>query len=552
MVTLRSYVQGEWYEADDGWADLINPCSEEAIARVSSSGLDFAKAVAFAREEGGANLRAMSFGGRGELLLAMSRALQAHRDELIGVSLENTGTTRKDAKFDIDGGIFTLSFYGQMGQAIGERKSIVDGEGLLLGRSARFWGQHLLVPLDGIAVHINAFNFPVWGFAEKAACTLLAGLPLLTKPATSSALVAARAVEILIDEAGLPPGSFSMICGSTGDLLDHLGAQDVLAFTGSASTALALRGRQNLLASSTRVNIEADSLNAAVLGPDADPSSETWAVFLRDVVREVTQKTGQKCTAVRRILVPHERVDAVQEELCARLSEVVVGNPEDGAVTMGPLATAQQLDDAVGGVGLLGKDAKRVLGSGARIDGAGNPEGKGYFLGPTLLAGSGRRCSRQRAPSRSLRSGRYAPALRRLGLPGCDGGRPGPGKSRHFRVQRRPRVPRRLPDLWRLDERTAVHRIAEGGRSTSRVRRGHAADAPRGPRTRGGRTGTRRTARPGPVPATRGNHGRPGLDRPADRPQGGLSSAPRNALRSQTWNSPDDSAPAATVPRISP
>ena len=385
MKTLRSYVSGGWYQATADFVPLLDPCSEELVAQVSSTGLDFGGALEYARERGGPALREMTVAERGDLLMAISKKLQEHRDELIALSLTNAGATRKDAKFDIDGGIFTLAHYGHMGRDLGTRRSFLDGEGIQLGRTARFWGQHVLLPLTGVAVHINAFNFPVWGWAEKAACAWLAGMPTITKPATSTAMVTERAVEIVIESGLLPDGAASLICGSTGDLLDRLGAQDVLAFTGSAATALQLRGKPNLLESSTRVNIEADSLNAAVLGPDVSSDSEVWSVFLRDVEREMTQKTGQKCTAVRRILVPQEKLDAVQEALVERLGQVVVGNPADGSVNMGPLATARQLKDTIEGVAKLGGEAQCVLGDGRRVDGVGNPAGKGYFFAPTLL-----------------------------------------------------------------------------------------------------------------------------------------------------------------------
>jgi oxepin-CoA hydrolase/3-oxo-5,6-dehydrosuberyl-CoA semialdehyde dehydrogenase len=385
MKTLRSHVCGRWHEATEGLVPLVDPCTEQPIAQAGSAGVDFGEALEFARRTGGAALRAMTFAERASLLKAMSKALHAARDELIALSLQNTGATRKDAKFDLDGATFTLAHYASLGKGIGERRVLHDGEGVQLGSSARFHGQHAWVPLRGCAVHVNAFNFPAWGFAEKAACALLAGMPVISKPATSSALVTARCVEIVVDAGILPEGALSFLCGSTGDLLDRLGPQDVLAFTGSAATALGLRGKTNLLESSTRVNIEADSLNAAVLGPDVDPESETWALFLRDVVREITQKTGQKCTAVRRILVPADRLDRVRDELVERLGDTVVGNPADASVTMGPLATRQQLDDAVAGVAELGAEAERVLGGGGRVDGHGAEPGVGFFFEPTLM-----------------------------------------------------------------------------------------------------------------------------------------------------------------------
>jgi len=231
---------------------------------------------------------------------------------------------------------------------------------------------------------------PLRAFVAIAACALLAGMPVVTKPATATALVTERAIELIVAAGILPEGALQLIVGGTGDLLDRLGPQDVLAFTGSADTACSLRSRGNLLAANTRVNVEADSLNAAVLAPDVEPaadddSSPTFRLFLKDVVREITQKAGQKCTAVRRILVPAEHLDAVQEALVSRLAKVVTGNPADASVTMGPLATAQQLRDAEYGVNELTRTATIVHGSGKRAEGAGSPEGKGFFFPPTLL-----------------------------------------------------------------------------------------------------------------------------------------------------------------------
>jgi oxepin-CoA hydrolase/3-oxo-5,6-dehydrosuberyl-CoA semialdehyde dehydrogenase len=262
---------------------------------------------------------------------------------------------------------------------------LADGDGVQLAKTEAFWTRHALVPKRGVALHVNAFNFPAWGFAEKFACAFLAGVPVITKPATATALTAHRMVEIAIDSGLLPPGSLQLVVGSTGDLVDRLGPQDVLAFTGSAATALALRGRKNLLAGSVRVNVEADSLNAAVLGPDVRPGSPLFELFVADLCREMTQKAGQKCTAVRRILVPREREGAVAEALVARLGEVVTGRPGNEGVTMGPLATEAQLADALDGIAELLATSQLLAGSGARAPGAGAPAGRGYFVEPTLL-----------------------------------------------------------------------------------------------------------------------------------------------------------------------
>ncbi len=353
MKTLRSYVAGNWHEAKSGFVPLVNPATEEEVARASSAGIDFGEALAWARERGGPALRKMTFTERAALLKEMSRVLRENRDELLDLSRQNNGTTVPDGSFDVDGASGTLAWYAVVGKKLGDRTYLVEGEGVQLAKTEAFWAQHVLVPRQGVAVHINAFNFPAWGFAEKAACALLAGMPVITKPATATALVTERCVELLIEAGVLPEGALQLIVGSTGDLLDRLGPQDVLAFTGSADTAKMLRSRDNLLASCTRVNVEADSLNAAVLGPDAAAGSAAYQLFVKDVVREITQKTGQKCTAVRRVLVPRDRIDEVQDALIAGLEKRTPGDPVDPAVKMGPVATASQLQDVLRGIAEL-------------------------------------------------------------------------------------------------------------------------------------------------------------------------------------------------------
>jgi oxepin-CoA hydrolase/3-oxo-5,6-dehydrosuberyl-CoA semialdehyde dehydrogenase len=385
MKTLKSYVNGRWHEAPSGFVPLVDPSTEEVVAQASSEGVDFGAALEFARERGGSALREMTFAQRGQLLKEMSKILRENRDELLDLSRRNNGTTKSDGSFDVDGASGTLAYYASLAKNLGDRHFMVEGDGVQLSKTEGFWGQHILVPRRGVAVHVNAFNFPAWGFGEKAACALLAGMPVITKPATATALVTERAVELIVAAGILPEGALQLIVGSTGDLLDRLGPQDVLAFTGSADTARSLRSRPNLLAANTRVNVEADSLNAAVLGPDVADGSPAHDLFLRDVVREITQKTGQKCTAVRRILAPAHRMDAVQEALISKLGAVVTGNPAAEGVTMGPVATAQQLKDAVEGVAELGRNAKIVHGTGQRIDGTGAPAGTGFFFAPTLL-----------------------------------------------------------------------------------------------------------------------------------------------------------------------
>jgi oxepin-CoA hydrolase/3-oxo-5,6-dehydrosuberyl-CoA semialdehyde dehydrogenase len=385
MQVLENYVQGRWQPGTGTLATLVNPTTGEALAQAGTGGVDMRAALVYARGVGGRALRRLSFGQRGAFLLAASKAIHAQRDALIESAIANGGNTRKDAKFDIDGATGTLAAYAEWGAKLGDTQVMLDGEGLQLGRSARLWGQHVLLPRRGAAVLVNAFNFPAWGLAEKAACAWLAGMPVVVKPATATALVAERVTRLLVDAKVLPEGALSLLCGSAGDLLDHLESQDVLAFTGSADTGYLLRSKERLLRRSVRVNVEADSLNAALLGPDVGPGSEAWNLFLRDVVTDMTQKTGQKCTAIRRILVPTERMAEVEAELKERLAQTVLGNPADEKVTMGPLATAQQLADARKGVAHLQTECDTVFGAGKEPVPVGAAPGKGFFFGPVLL-----------------------------------------------------------------------------------------------------------------------------------------------------------------------
>jgi len=255
MKTLRSYLGERWVEGAGAPQTLVDPATEEPLAQVSSDGLDLAAALDHARRKGGPSLRALSFAERGNLLKETAKAIQAHRDELLDLAVANGGNTRSDAKFDIDGAIFTLQTYAEIGSSLGTAKFLVDGEGVQLGRSPRFHGQHINVPRHGVAVQINAFNFPAWGLAEKAASALLAGMPVFSKPATSSAMVAHRLMEILVEKKVLPEGALSLLVGAPRDLPALLGAQDVLAFTGSGDTGTRIRALPNIVRESVRVNV---------------------------------------------------------------------------------------------------------------------------------------------------------------------------------------------------------------------------------------------------------------------------------------------------------
>jgi oxepin-CoA hydrolase/3-oxo-5,6-dehydrosuberyl-CoA semialdehyde dehydrogenase len=384
MQVLASWVSGSWFVGTGKRAALLNPATEETLAETSTEGLDFGGALSFARARGGATLRSMTFAERGELLLAMSRVIHQHRDHLLDLGMANGGCTRSDAKFDVDGASGTLAYYAGLGKQLGDARIQLDGPSEPLGRSPRYVSQHAILPRRGVAVLVNAFNFPAWGLGEKAACAILAGMPVVVKPATSTAVVTHRIVELLVEAKTLPDGVLSLVAGAPGDMLDHLGGEDVLSFTGGGSTATTLRSMQAVVRDSVRVNVEADSLNGAVMGLDVEPGSDTYNALLRDVSRDITQKTGQKCTAIRRIFVPRAHLDRVADDLADRLREVVVGNPVADGVTMGPVATASQRRDVLAGLARLAEESKRVLGDGPLAP-RGAPEGKGFFVAPSLF-----------------------------------------------------------------------------------------------------------------------------------------------------------------------
>jgi len=379
MKTLKSYIQGSWIEGTGKQAPLFNPATGEAIAECNSEGIDLGAACTYAREVGGPALRAMTFAERGKLLKALSLAIHEHREELLDLSQQNGGNTRGDAKFDVDGATGTLAAFAHFAKALPDATHLADGEGIQLGRTARFWGQHILVPREGVAVHINAFNFPGWGMFEKLGPAILAGMPVISKPGSPTALPAFRMAEIVAASGILPAGAFQFLCGSAGDLLDHLGPQDSVAFTGSAWTGAKIKGHANLVAKNVHVNVEADSLNAVVFAPDLDSDSDTYGEFLANTVREMTQKTGQKCTAARRILVPADRVDEVAAELSALLGRITVGDPTVKTNTMGPVTTESQFAELREGIETFATAGRIVCGGSApALD-------TGWFLSPTLV-----------------------------------------------------------------------------------------------------------------------------------------------------------------------
>ncbi|MFN3200418.1 MAG: 3,4-dehydroadipyl-CoA semialdehyde dehydrogenase [Bradymonadia bacterium] len=381
-MKLTSYLNGAWQAGNGQGVTLINPTTGAELATASAEGLDLAGALAHARDVGGPALRAMSFTERGEMLKGLSKAIHEHRDALIELATANGGNTRGDAKFDIDGCTGTLMAYAGLGAELGDKGHLADGDPVNLTRSARVQGQHIRVPRRGAAVHINAFNFPAWGMGEKMACALLAGMPVVSKPAPGTALLAHRVAEIIVESGLVPEGGFTFIAGDAHDLLDHVNWQDVVSFTGGSATAAKLRGHASLIAAGCPLNVEADSLNAAVLGPEAD--EETYDAFIRDVHKEMTQKAGQKCTAVRRILVPADRIDEVIEDLGDRLSRTVVGDPSQEGVHMGPLSSPLQKLRAQEGIAALKGACSVAWTSEAALEGVAD-ESKGAFVRPHLM-----------------------------------------------------------------------------------------------------------------------------------------------------------------------
>ena len=383
MLRLSSYVHDRFVEGTGPGQTLRSPVDGAEVAWADAEGVDRGAALAYAREVGGRSLRALTFAQRGELLAALSRSVHGLRDELLDLSRASYGATRGDGKFDVDGASGTLAHYAALGAKLGPRSVLLDGEADPVGRSSRFVGQHLWVPRAGVAVHVDAFNFPAWGMAEKLAACLLAGMPALVKPAVATSPVAWRVVRAWSEQGLLPPGVLSLLVGPVGDLLDHLGPQDVVAFTGSSDTGRTIRGHRRVVELGVPVNVEADSLNAAVLGPDVGPGEPTFEMFLADVVRDLTQKAGQKCTATRRIVVPEALLDAVREGITDLLGRARTGDPDARDTVVGPVSTAQQLRDVNAGVAVLAGTAEVFVASADPL-----PEG-GCWVRPQVFLARG-------------------------------------------------------------------------------------------------------------------------------------------------------------------
>ena len=384
MPVLRSYVSGRWTAPPDG-RPVRDAVTGEEVARISSDGIDLGAALDYGRHVGGPALRALTFHERAALAKAVGGMLRDHREELYGLSAR-TGATLGDSKFDIDGGIGVLLSYASKAKRELPNDTIyAEGAVEPLGRGGQFAGQHILTPLLGVAVQINAFNFPVWGPLEKMAPALIAGVPTLVKPATQTAYLTARLVELIVDSGILPEGTLQLLCGSAGDLLDHLGEQDLLSFTGSASTAQQLRAHPNVVARSVRFNAEADSLNCSILGPDATPGTPEFDLYVRQLVTEMTVKAGQKCTAIRRAFVPAPQLDAVIDAVRARLEKTVIGNPADETVRMGALASLEQREEVRRSLKALESAGQLVFGDPEHVQVTGADADHGAFISPLLV-----------------------------------------------------------------------------------------------------------------------------------------------------------------------
>ena len=384
MTVLRSYVNGRWYAPDDG-RPVYDAVTGEEVVRVSSEGVDFAAALEYGRSAGGPALRELTFHQRAALVKAVGGMLREHRDELYALSAR-TGATLADAKFDIDGGIGVLLGYASKAKRELPNDTVyVEGAVEPLGRGGQFVAQHILTSRPGVAVQINAFNFPVWGPLEKLAPAFLAGVPTLIKPASQTAYLTARVVELLAESELLPAGAIQLVCGSAGELLDHLTEADLLSFTGSASTAQRLRSHPGVVARSVRFNAEADSLNCSILGPDAVAGTPEFDLYVRQLVTEMTVKAGQKCTAIRRAFVPAGQLDAVIDAVSARLAKIVVGSPAEESVRMGALASLDQREEGRRSLKALRDAGQLVFGDPEHVEVGGADADRGAFLSPLLL-----------------------------------------------------------------------------------------------------------------------------------------------------------------------
>ena len=383
---LENFVAGRWQAGTGTGTPLFDPVLGTELCRVDAAGLDLAEAFRFAREAGGAALRALTYAQRAALLAQAVKVLQANRDAYNDIATANSGTVKNDTAVDVDGGIFTLGTYAKLGAGLGDVHHLADGEAARLGKDPLFQSQHVQVPTRGVALFINAFNFASWGLWEKAAPALLSGVPVIVKPATSTAWLTQRMVKDVVDAGIFPPGALSVICGSSAGLMDQLQPFDVVSFTGSADTAAVIRSHPAVVKHSVRVNIEADSINSALLlpGASAEDTQAALDLLVKEVAREMTVKSGQKCTAIRRVFVPEALYDAAAAGISARLAKTTVGNPRHESVRMGALVNREQHATVLAGLAQL-KAHTTVLHDGSATPLVDADAAVACCVGPTLL-----------------------------------------------------------------------------------------------------------------------------------------------------------------------
>ena len=381
---LPNFLAGKWQTGTGAGTPLFDPILGTELVSVDATGLDLAAGFAFAREQGGAALRALTYRQRASMLAAAVKVLQTNRDVYYDIATANSGTVKNDTAVDVDGGIFTLGTYAKLGESLGDRRFMLDGEAARLSKDPLFQSQHVFTPTRGVALFINAFNFPSWGLWEKAAPALLSGVPVIIKPATATAWLTQRMVKDVVDEGIFPAGALSVVCGSSAGLMDALQPFDVVSFTGSAETAAVIRSHPAVTQRSVRVNIEADSVNSALLLPDTASGSESFDLLAKEVAREMTVKSGQKCTAIRRVFVPEGLYTAVAQAISARLAKTTVGDPRNESVRMGALVNRAQLASVQEGLNYLKQQAE-VLHDGATHTLVDADPAVACCVGPTLL-----------------------------------------------------------------------------------------------------------------------------------------------------------------------
>jgi oxepin-CoA hydrolase / 3-oxo-5,6-dehydrosuberyl-CoA semialdehyde dehydrogenase len=383
-MKLKNYAAGRWIEGEGTGQLLVDASTGQEVAVASSKGLDFAQMLDYGRKTGNKNLRKLTFQERGRMIKSLAMYLMERKEKYYEVSYK-TGATRNDSWIDIEGGIGNLFAYASLRKKLPDLPYFAEGEPIGLSKGGTFMGHHILVPKEGVAVHINAFNFPVWGMLEKCAVNWLAGVPAIVKPATLTSYLTEAVAKDIIDSGILPAGALQLICGSAGDLLDHVNYQDVVTFTGSASTGLKLKSHPTILKEAVPFNMEADSLNCIILGKDAAPGTQEFDLFVKEVRREMTVKCGQKCTAIRRIIVPEAFLEDVQAGISKALTGIAIGDPRHEGIKMGALAGKEQVEEVKGKIHELLSYSSVVYGD---ADGSINDNWSkqtGAFMSPVLL-----------------------------------------------------------------------------------------------------------------------------------------------------------------------